>query len=89
MKALLQRVASARVEIAGRISGAIDAGLLVLLCAERGDGDAQDCELCRDWEIVYAALRNGPLTVAEQELAAFRAKYPEDGVARYHRGHRS
>lgn len=41
MKALLQRVASARVEIAGRTAGAIDAGLLVLLCAERGDGDAQ------------------------------------------------
>lgn len=41
MKALLQRVASARIEIAGRTAGAIDAGLLVLLCAERGDGDAQ------------------------------------------------
>jgi D-tyrosyl-tRNA(Tyr) deacylase len=41
MKALLQRVASARVEIDGRIAGSIDAGLLVLLCAERGDGDAQ------------------------------------------------
>ncbi|MGO4391965.1 D-aminoacyl-tRNA deacylase [Variovorax sp. M-6] len=40
MKALLQRVAGARVEIAGRTVGAIDAGLLVLLCAERGDGDA-------------------------------------------------
>lgn len=41
MKALLQRVACARVEIAGRTAGAIDAGLLVLLCAERGDSDAQ------------------------------------------------
>ena len=40
MKALLQRVASARVDIAGRTVGAIDAGLLVLLCAERGDTDA-------------------------------------------------
>ena len=40
MKALLQRVAEARVDIAGRTVGAIDAGLLVLLCAERGDGDA-------------------------------------------------
>ncbi len=40
MKALLQRVRSARVEIAGRTVGAIDAGLLVLLCAERGDADA-------------------------------------------------
>lgn len=40
MKALLQRVASARVDIAGRTVGAIEAGLLVLLCAERGDGEA-------------------------------------------------
>jgi D-aminoacyl-tRNA deacylase len=40
MKAVLQRVANARVEVAGRTVGAIDAGLLVLLCAERGDTDA-------------------------------------------------
>lgn len=40
MKAVLQRVAHARVDIAGRTVGAIEAGLLVLLCAERGDGDA-------------------------------------------------
>lgn len=37
MKALLQRVRSARVEVAGQVVGAIDAGLLVLLCAEPGD----------------------------------------------------
>ena len=41
MKALLQRVAEARVDIAGRTVGAIGRGLLVLLCAERGDGEAQ------------------------------------------------
>ena len=41
MKALLQRGAMARVEIAGRTVGAIGPGLLVLLCAERGDGEAQ------------------------------------------------
>jgi D-tyrosyl-tRNA(Tyr) deacylase len=40
MRALLQRVAEARVDIAGRTVAAIDAGLLVLFCAERGDGDA-------------------------------------------------
>jgi D-tyrosyl-tRNA(Tyr) deacylase len=40
MKAILQRVANARVDIAGETVGAIDAGLLVLLCAERGDVDA-------------------------------------------------
>jgi len=40
MKAVLQRVAQARVDIAGRTVGEIGAGLLVLLCAERGDTDA-------------------------------------------------
>ncbi|MEO5795176.1 MAG: D-aminoacyl-tRNA deacylase [Rhodoferax sp.] len=41
MKAILQRVAQARVEIAGQVVGAIGPGLLVLLCAERLDTDAQ------------------------------------------------
>ena len=41
MKALLQRVLEARVLIAGQSVGAIGAGLLVLLCAERGDSEAQ------------------------------------------------
>jgi D-tyrosyl-tRNA(Tyr) deacylase len=41
MKSVVQRVACARVEIGGEVVGAIDAGLLVLLCAERGDGEAQ------------------------------------------------
>jgi D-tyrosyl-tRNA(Tyr) deacylase len=41
MKALVQRVREARVEIDGQVVGAIGAGLLVLVCAERGDGEAQ------------------------------------------------
>lgn len=41
MMALLQRVAQARVEIKGQTVGAIGPGLLVLLCAERGDAEAQ------------------------------------------------
>lgn len=40
MKAVLQRVREARVDIAGETVGAIGAGLLVLLCAERDDTDA-------------------------------------------------
>lgn len=40
MLALLQRVKEARVEIAGEVVGAIQTGLLVLVCAERGDTDA-------------------------------------------------
>ena len=41
MKAVLQRVAEARVVIAGETVGQIGAGLLVLVCAERGDAEAQ------------------------------------------------
>lgn len=43
--ALLQRVSCARVEVAGELVGEIGAGLLVLLCAERGDSDAQSDKL--------------------------------------------
>jgi adenylate cyclase len=46
--------------------------------------DAENVEFCREWEAVYSAIRNGPLAVAEIELAAFMTKYPDDGVARYH-----
>jgi len=38
--ALLQRVASARVEVAGKLIGAIGPGLLMLVCAEPDDSDA-------------------------------------------------
>src|SRR5574343_372936 len=40
MLAVLQRVKQARVEIHGQTVGAIEAGLLVLVCAERGDTEA-------------------------------------------------
>ena len=40
MKAVVQRVREARVDIAGETVGAIGPGLLVLLCAERGDTDS-------------------------------------------------
>ena len=41
MKVLLQRVLEARVVIAGDTVGQIGPGLLVLVCAERGDCEAQ------------------------------------------------
>jgi D-tyrosyl-tRNA(Tyr) deacylase len=41
MMALLQRVSEARVFIDGTLAGEIGSGLLVLLCAERGDAEAQ------------------------------------------------
>lgn len=40
MIALLQRVARASVSVDGRVVGEIDAGLCVLLCAERDDDEA-------------------------------------------------
>jgi D-tyrosyl-tRNA(Tyr) deacylase len=39
MKAILQRVSEARVEVDGAVVGSITHGLLVLLCAEKGDTD--------------------------------------------------
>ncbi len=41
MIAVIQRVSQARVVIAGQTVGQIGAGLLVLVCAERGDGEVQ------------------------------------------------
>ena len=40
MKAVLQRVSEARVVVDGQTVGEIGQGLVVLLCAERGDTDA-------------------------------------------------
>jgi D-aminoacyl-tRNA deacylase len=37
---LIQRVSGARVEVSGLTIGEIGPGLLVLVCAERGDGEA-------------------------------------------------
>ena len=41
MLAVVQRVREARVVVAGATIGEIGQGLLVLLCAERGDGEVQ------------------------------------------------
>jgi D-tyrosyl-tRNA(Tyr) deacylase len=40
MRALLQRVSRASVEVEGRVVGRIDEGLLALVCALDGDGDS-------------------------------------------------
>jgi len=43
--ALLQRVDEARVEVDARVTGRIGRGLMVLVCAERGDGERQAAQL--------------------------------------------
>ncbi len=53
MKALLQRVSEASVEVEGSVVGAIGGGLLVLLGVETGDGPAAADRLARK----VAALR--------------------------------
>lgn len=45
MRALLQRVRSARVTVAGRLTGEIGPGLLILICAMRGDTEAEADQL--------------------------------------------
>lgn len=37
----MQRVAQARVTVAGRVTGEIGRGLLILVCAMQGDGEAE------------------------------------------------
>jgi len=41
MIALIQRVSQARVRVAGEVTGAIGAGLLALVCAERDDAERE------------------------------------------------
>ena len=41
MRALIQRVSTARVEVGGAVIGEVGAGLLVLICAMQGDGEAE------------------------------------------------
>jgi D-tyrosyl-tRNA(Tyr) deacylase len=41
MIALLQRVTTAQVAVDGAVVGAIDGGLMVLVCAERGDSERE------------------------------------------------
>ena len=69
MKAVLQRVANARVDIAGRTVGAIDAGLLVLLCAERGDVDAlADRMLAKILKLRVFADEAGKMNLSVQDI---------------------
>jgi D-tyrosyl-tRNA(Tyr) deacylase len=47
MRALIQRVSEARVTVDGRVTGEIGVGLVILVCAMRGDDEAQSEWLAR------------------------------------------
>ncbi len=83
MKALLQRVAAARVEVLGEVVGAIDQGLLVLVGVEPGDDQAKADKLLRrllDYRVFNDAegrmncslrdVQGGLLLVSQFTLAA-------------------
>ncbi len=83
MIALVQRVAQARVEVAGRVAGAIGHGLLVFVCAEPDDDEAIADRLAAKllrlrvfadaagkMNLDLAAARGGLLIVSQFTLAA-------------------
>ena len=41
MRALVQRVSKASVSVDGEVTGKIGGGVLILICAMQGDGEAQ------------------------------------------------
>lgn len=41
MRAVVQRVSRAKVTVDGQVAGQIDAGLMILVCAMQGDGEAE------------------------------------------------
>jgi D-tyrosyl-tRNA(Tyr) deacylase len=47
MRALIQRAAGASVAAGGRVTGEIGPGLVVFVCAMRGDGEAESAWLAR------------------------------------------
>ena len=72
MKALLQRVSEASVEVGGACVGRIDAGLLVLLGIEATDGEA---------EAEYLARKVANLRIFEDEAGKMNRSVLETGGA--------
>lgn len=71
MKALVQRVASARVEVSGEVVGSIDGGYLVLFCAEQGDTREQaDRMLGKILRLRVFADAAGKMNLSLQDLKA-------------------
>jgi D-aminoacyl-tRNA deacylase len=72
MRAVLQRVASARVNVDGRTVGEIAAGLLVFAAVERGDGPE---------DIKYTAGKIKDLRIFEDEVGKMNRSVAEAGGA--------
>ena len=72
MRAVVQRVASARVEVEGEVTGAIGQGLLVLLGVEQGDGDA---------DLDYVCGKVAGLRIFEDEAGKMNRSVVEVGGA--------
>lgn len=70
MISLIQRVSQARVEVGGRTIGAIGGGLLVLVCAERGDSEAQaDKLLAKILKLRIFSDEAGKMNLSVQDTA--------------------
>lgn len=69
MKAVLQRVSQARVEVDGQVVGAIGAGFVMLVCAEHGDTRAQaDKLLAKVLKLRVFADEAGKMNRSVQDL---------------------
>ncbi len=70
MLAVLQRVREARVEIAGETVGAIGQGLMVLVCAEKGDTEAEaERLLAKMLKLRVFADAEGRMNLSLQDVA--------------------
>lgn len=70
MMGLLQRVRQARVEVAGEVVGQIGPGLLALVCAEQGDGEAEaDRLLAKLLKLRIFADAAGKMNLSLQDVA--------------------
>jgi D-tyrosyl-tRNA(Tyr) deacylase len=70
MRAVIQRVNSARVDVAGRVTGRIDRGLLVFLGVGRGDGEK---------EATFLASKIPDLRIFEDASGKFNLSLKEIG----------
>jgi len=67
---VIQRVSQARVLVGGEVTGEIATGLLVLLCAERGDSEAQaDKLLAKILKLRIFSDQTGKMNLSVQDVA--------------------